>query len=126
MGSGKEWTYVECIAQEQQDTYNCGTLVLIAFFRIVSLILRNTPLPFITSRWYCSISKPAYVAYRKEIFHLMTDVFEVDVVMSSRREARAAPDVPRPKSGREYARFYYFHEVLIPKLKNVNQTFYRP
>ena len=47
LGSAKEWTYVECIAQEQQDTYNCGTLVLIAFFRIVSLISRNTPLPFI-------------------------------------------------------------------------------
>ncbi len=27
LGSGKEWTYVECIAQEQLDTYNCGTLV---------------------------------------------------------------------------------------------------
>jgi hypothetical protein len=54
----------------------------------------------------------------------MTDVFEVDVVMSSRREARAAADVPRPKSGREYAGFYYFHEVLIPKLQTVNQTFY--
>ena len=56
LGSAKEWTYVECIAQEQLDTYNCGTLVLIVFFRIVSLISRNTPLPFITSRWYCSIS----------------------------------------------------------------------
>ena len=37
LGRGKEWTYVECIAQEQLDTYNCGTLVLIAYFRIVSL-----------------------------------------------------------------------------------------
>jgi hypothetical protein len=57
----------------------------------------------------------------------MTDVFEVDVViMSSRREARAAADVPRPRSGRDYAGFFYFHEVLIPKLKEVNQTIYRP
>ncbi len=61
------WTYVdECIAQKQQDTYNCGTLVLIAFFRIVFMISRKKPLLFITSRWYCSISKPAYIAYRKE------------------------------------------------------------
>ena len=55
LGRGKEWTYVECFAQEQLDTYNCGTLVLLAFFRIVSLISRNTPLQVITSRWYCSI-----------------------------------------------------------------------
>jgi hypothetical protein len=124
--SGKEWTYFECIAQEQQDTYNCGTLVLLAFFRTVSLIPREKPLLFITSRWYCSISK-AYIAYRKEIFHLLTDVFEVDVVQSmSRRDARAAEDVPRPTSGRDYAGFFYFHEVLIPKLHFVNQTFYRP
>ena len=102
-------------------------MVLLAFFRIVSLISRNTPPQVIISRWYCSICKPAYIAYRKEIFHLMTDVYEVDVVMSSRREARAAADVPtRPTSGRDYAGFFYFHEVLIPKLKNVNQTFYRP
>jgi hypothetical protein len=123
LGSAKEWTYVECIAQEQLDTYNCGTLVLIAFFRIVSLISRNTPLLAITNRWYCSISKPAYIAYRKEIFHLMTDVFEVDVVMSQ-REARAAAKVPAARSGRQYAGFYYFHKVLIPKLQTLNQTFY--
>ena len=79
----KEWTYVECIAQQQLDTYNCGTLVLIAFFRTVFLISRNTPLQVITSRWYCSTVNPAYRTYRKEIFHLMTDVFEVDVVMRS-------------------------------------------
>ena len=78
--------------------HTIAELVLIAFFRTVSLISRNTPLQVIISRWYCSISKPAYVAYHKEIFHLMTDVFEVDVVMS-RREARAAADVPRPTSG---------------------------
>ena len=54
----------------------------------------------------------------------MTDVFEVDVVMSQ-REARAAAKVPTAKSGRQYAGFfYYFHEVLIPKLQTVNQTFY--
>ena len=123
LGSAKEWTYVECIAQEQLDTYNCGTLVLIAFFRIVSLISRNTPLLAITNRWYCSISKPAYIAYRKEIFHLLTDVFEVDVVMSQ-REARAAAKVPAARSGRQFAGFYYFHDVLIPKLQTVNQTFY--
>ena len=35
LGGGKEWTYIECIAQEQLDTYNCGTLVLLAFFRIL-------------------------------------------------------------------------------------------
>jgi hypothetical protein len=35
LGSAKEWTYIECIAQEQLDTYNCGTLVLIA------LLLQN-------------------------------------------------------------------------------------
>jgi hypothetical protein len=123
LGSAKEWTYVECIAQEQQDTYNCGTLVLIAFFRIVSLISRETPLLAITNRWYCSISKPAYIAYRKEIFHLLTDVFEVDVVMSQ-REARAAAKVPAARSGRQFAGFYNFHNVLIPKLQTVNQTFY--
>ena len=38
MGRGNGWTYVECIAQQQMDTYNCGTLVLIAFFRTVSLV----------------------------------------------------------------------------------------
>ena len=102
LGRGKEWTYVECIAQYQLDTYNCGTLVLIAFFRTVSLISRNTPLQVVTLRWYCSISNPAYRAYRKEIFHLMTDVFEVDVVISQREAARAAANVPRPTSGRQY------------------------
>ena len=122
-GRGKEWTYIECIAQQQQDTYNCGTLVLIAFFRIVSLISRNTPRQVITTRWYCSISNPAYRAYRKELFHLMTDVFEVDLVMSQ-REARAAAKVPNASSGRQFAGFYYFHEVLIPMLQTVNQTFY--
>jgi hypothetical protein len=105
---------IECIAQQQLDTYNCGTLVLIDFFRTVSLI----------SKWYCSISNPAYRAYRKELFHLMTDVFEVDVVMSQ-REARAAAKVPTASSGRQFAGFYYyFHEVLIPKLQTLNQTFY--
>ena len=123
MGSGKEWTYVECIVQEQQDTYNYGTLVLIAFFRTVSLISRNAPPQVIISRWYCSISNLAYRAYRKELYHLMTDMFEVDVVMS-KREARAAAKVPTARNGRQYARFYYFHEVLIPKLQTVNQTFY--
>ena len=48
-------------------------------------------------------------AVRVRSFEL--DVFEVDVVISSRREARAAADVPRPTSGREYAGFFYFHEV---------------
>ena len=106
------------------DTYNCGTLVLIAFFfRTVSLVSRNTPLQVIPSRWYCSVSAPAYRAYRKEIFHLITEMFEVDVVMSQ-RDARAAAKVPTARNGRQYARFYYFHEVLIPKLQTVNQTFY--
>ncbi len=53
----------------------------------------------------------------------MTDVFEVDVVMSQ-REARAAAKVPTARRGRQFAGFYYFHEVLIPKLQTVNQTFY--
>jgi hypothetical protein len=54
----------------------------------------------------------------------MTDMFEVDVVPSmSRRDAKAAEDVPRPTSVRDYAGFFYFHEVLIPKLHIVNQTF---
>ena len=91
--------------------------------RTVSLASRNTPLQVIPSRWYCSVTALAYRAYRKEIFHLMTDVFEVDVVMSQ-REARAAADVPRPRSGRQYAGFFYFDEVLIPKLQTENQTFY--
>ena len=123
LGRGKEWTYVDCIAQNQHDSYNCGTLVLIAFFRIVSLVSRNTPLHVITSRWFFSVSALAYRAYRKEFLHLLTDVFEVDVIMSH-REARAAADIPRPSSGRHYAGFYYFHEVLIPKLQTKNQTFY--
>jgi hypothetical protein len=50
-------------------------------------------------------------------------VFEVDVVMSQ-REARAAAKVPKASIGRQFAGFYYFHEVLIPKLQTVNQTFY--
>ena len=50
-------------------------------------------------------------------------MFEVDVVMSQ-REGRAAANVPRPTSGRQYAGFFYFHEVLIPKLQTENQTFY--
>jgi hypothetical protein len=120
-GRGKEWTYVECIARQQLDIYNCGSLVLIAFFRTVSLVSRNTPLQVITSRWYCSISKPAYIAYRKEIFHLMTDVFEAEVVMSQ-RDARAAAKVPTARSGRQYAGFYFFHEVVIPKLQTVNHV----
>ena len=37
MGRGNDWVYVECIAQQELDTYNCETLVLIAFFRTVSL-----------------------------------------------------------------------------------------
>jgi len=89
LGKGKEWNYIECFAQQQLDTYNCGTLVLIAFFGTVSLISRNAPWQVITSRWYCSISNPAYKAYRKELFHLLTDVLELDVVMSQ-RETRAA------------------------------------
>ena len=124
MGRGNDWAYVECKAQQLLDTYNCGTLVLIAFFRIVSLVSRNTSLHVITSRWDFSVTALAYRAYRKEILHLLTYVFEVDVVMSQ-REARAAADVPRPSSsGRQYAGFFYFHEVLIPKLQTENQTFY--
>ena len=123
MGRGNDWAYVKCKAQQQLDTYNCGALVLIAFFRIVSLVSRNTPLHVITSRWYFSVKALAYRAYRKEILHLLTDVFEVEVVMSQ-REARAAADVPRPSSGRQYAGFFYFHEVLISKLQTENQTFY--
>jgi hypothetical protein len=113
LGSGKEWTYVECIAQEQQDTYNCGTLVLIAFF---SFNFKGK-----TTIHYFKV-----VLFNKQT-HLLTDVFEVDVVPSmSRRDARAVADVPRPTSGRDYAGFFYFHEVLIPKLHIVNQPFYSP
>ena len=54
----------------------------------------------------------------------MTDVFEVDVVMNQREKARAAANVPRPISRRQYAGFFYFYEVLIPMLQTVNQTFY--
>ena len=122
MSRGKEWTYVECIAQTQIDAFNCGTLVLIAFFRIVSLVSRNTSLQVITSRWYFSVTALAYRAYRKEILHLLTDVFEVEVM--SQREVRAAADVPRPSTGKQYAGFFYYHEVLIPKLQTENQTFY--
>jgi hypothetical protein len=91
--------------------------------RTVSLASKNTPLQVIPSRWYCSVTALAYRACRKEIFHLMTDVFEVDVVISQ-REARAAANVPTPTSGRQYAGFFYFHEVLILKLQTENQTFY--
>ena len=122
LGRGKEWTYVECIAQLQLNTYNCGTLVLIAFFRTVTLVSRNKPTQVITSRWYCLISAPAYRAYRKEILHLMTDVFEVNVVMSQREAIAAAADVPRPRSGRHYAGFFYFHEVLTPKLQTKQRS----
>ena len=69
MGIGNDWAYVEFIAQQQQDTYNCGTSVLKAFFRtVVSLVLRHAPTQDNTStRWY-----------RKEILHLLTDGFEDD------------------------------------------------
>ena len=50
-------------------------------------------------------------------------LFEVDLVMSQ-REARAAAKVPNASSGRQFAGFYNFHEVLIPMLQTVNQTFY--
>ena len=99
-------------------------MVLIAFFRTVSLISRNTPPQVIISRWYCSISNPAYRANRKELYHLMTDVFEVDAVMSQKEARAAAAKVPTARSGRQNAGFYYYHEILIPKLQTVNQTFY--
>ena len=38
MGRGNDWAYVECIVQQQLHTYNCGALVLLAFFRTVSLL----------------------------------------------------------------------------------------
>ena len=90
--------------------------------RTVSLASRNTPLQVIPSRWYCSVTALAYRACRKEIFHLMTDVFEVDVVISQ-IEARAAANVPRPTSGRKYAGFFYFHKILILKLQTKIKRF---
>jgi hypothetical protein len=50
-------------------------------------------------------------------------VFKVDVIMS-KREARAAADVPRPRSGRQYTGFFNFHVVLIPRREIIDQTLY--
>ena len=117
LGHGNDWTYVEFVAQAQSDKYNCGVLVLLAFFRTVTLISRDTPTKGITSRWYCSETKAAYKAFRTEILHLLLDVFEMeDKEPSSHRDARAAASVPRPEAGRKYTGFFYFHHVLIPIL----------
>ena len=72
--------------------------------QFLCIVSRNAPTQqVITSRWYCSKSGLAYKAYRKEILHLLTYVFEDDVAMRSQRDARAAADVPRPRSGRQHA-----------------------
>jgi hypothetical protein len=128
-----QWVQIPCAGQNQQDNINCGVLVLIAFFRVVNLLANNQTYD-ICVNWYCSITTVAYLKYRKELLHLLTDVREVDDPnaaaasnsSSSRSNSRRKEkdDVPKPGPGRSFAGFLYFKEVLLPWLEMKDNTRY--
>jgi hypothetical protein len=142
----KRMAQMACAGQNQQDTINCGVLVLIAFFRVVNLLANNLTFD-IGYNWYCSITTVAYQKYRKELLHLLTDVRVVEdsnaaaasasssltgsnsSSRSNSRSSRGKQDlnqgeVPRPQPGRSFAGFLYFKEVLLPWLETKDNTRY--
>ena len=121
------WSFVNCTGQTQPDNSNCGVLVLIAFFRAVSLLAKNKMTDTVCDSWSCSTDPAAFKKYRKELFHLLTDVSYVKdptkELESSKRDRRSTKPV-----GSSHAGFSYFTNVLLQEFqeetriqKNVSQ-----
>jgi hypothetical protein len=121
-----------CKGPIQQDNINCGVLVLIAFFRVVTILgenrgdLGNNRM---LSAWSCSILPAAFQKYRKELLHLLTNVREVGdpnaPAAGIRSSSRGKQDeLPRPRPGRSHAGFLYFKEALLPCLEKIANTLY--
>jgi hypothetical protein len=130
-----QWLTIYCRGPIQQDHINCGVLVLIAFFRVVKFLPRNVEGENrIFSEWHCSIVPAAFIKYRKELLHLLTNVREVEdpnaaaaagSSSGSRSSSRGKQDeVPRPRPGRSHAGFLYFKDVLLPFLEKQDNTRY--
>jgi hypothetical protein len=135
--STSQWVTYYCKGPIQQDNINCGVLVLISFFRVVTFLGENRNVlgdNRMLSAWFCSILPAAFQKYRKELLHLLTDVREVDDPnaaaasnsSSSRSNSRRKEkdDVPKPGPGRSFAGFLYFKEVLLPWLEMKDNTRY--
>jgi hypothetical protein len=98
----------------QQDKINCGVLVLIAFFRVVTFLGENRNVVGtnrMLSAWFCSILPAAFQKYRKELLHLLTNVREVEdpnaPAAGIRSSSRGKQDeLPRPRPGRSHAGFF--------------------
>ena len=133
--STSQWVTYYCKGPIQHDNMNCGVLVLIAFFRVVTFLGENSNVlgaNRMLSAWFCSILPAAFQKYRKELLHLLTNVREVEDPNApaagssgSRSSARGKQDeVPRPRPGRSHAGFFYFKYVLLPFSEKQNNTLY--
>jgi hypothetical protein len=79
--STSQWLPIYSKGPIQQDKINCGVLVLIAFFRVVTFLGENRNVVGtnrMLSAWFCSILPAAFQKYRKELVHLLTNVREVE------------------------------------------------
>jgi len=133
--STSQWVTYYCKGPIQQDNSNCGVLVLIAFFRVVTFLGENSNVlgaNRMLSAWFCSILPAAFQKYRKELLHLLTNVREVEDPNApaagssgSRSSSRGKQeDVPRPRPGRSHAGYFYFKDVLLPFLEKQDNTRY--
>jgi hypothetical protein len=123
---------IYCKGPVQLDKINCGVLVLIAFFRVVTFLGENRNVlgnNRMLSAWFCSIVPAAFQKYRKELLHLLTDVREVEDLNAPAAGSRSSTrgkqeDVPRPQPGRSHAGFFYFQDVLLPFSEKQENTRY--
>jgi hypothetical protein len=132
--STSQWVTYYCKGPIQLDNINCGVLVLISFFRVVTFLGENRNVlgnNRMLSAWFCSILPAAFQKYRKELLHLLTNVREVEdpnapaAGSGSRSSSRGKQeDVPRPRPGRSHAGYFYFKDVLLPFLEKQDNTRY--
>jgi hypothetical protein len=116
------WSFVICPWQTQPDKSNCGVLVLLAFFRAVSLLAKNKLTDSVCDSWSCSTDPAAFKKYRKELLHLLTDVNDAKdpTEESSKKDRRSTKPVGSSPAG-----FSYFTKVLLQEFqeetRNVSQ-----
>jgi len=120
------WSFVICPWQTQPDKSNCGVLVLLAFYRAVSLLAKNKLTDSVCDSWSCSTDPSAFKKYRLELLHLLTDVSDVKdpTEESSKKDTRRSTKLV----GSSHAGFSYFTKVLLQEFqeetriqKNVSQ-----
>jgi hypothetical protein len=97
-------------------------LVLLAFFRAVSLLAKNKLTDSVCDSWSCSTDPAAFKKYRKELLHLLTYVNDAKdpTDESSKKDRRSTKPVGSSPAG-----FSYFTKVLLQEFqeetRNVSQ-----